>query len=66
MFGVVRRRRDSCLLSQLSSSVLVEIMKVASLQLRAMKVSNTGDLPTWSTCRDTLCLTPNHFTFVHR
>ena len=25
-------------------------------------MSNTGDMPPWSPCRDTLCLTPNHFT----
>ena len=64
IFGVVRRRRDTCLPSQLSSSVLAEIMKAASLPLWATKVSDTGDVLAWSTCiRDDPCPTlPSNLT----
>ena len=37
-------------------------MEAASNPLRVMNVSHTGDMPTWSTYRDTKSLTPNDFT----
>ena len=45
---------------------VVDIMKAASLPLSAMKVSNTGDVPTkpWMACRDTLFLTPSNIRGV--
>ena len=43
------------------------ILKAASLPLCATKVSNTRDMPTWSTGRDTLYVTPSNFTqlYIH-
>ena len=50
----------SCFSSKVSSSIVVEIMKAAYLPLLAMKVGNTGEVLTWSSCGDILCLTPSN------